>query len=100
MHHFIETHGYFVAGVLLLLIIVLCLFIRRWHDREQFRQIMAEPVPATTLRYWRLYRYMGGGHTDLPEPMTEAHALQAALEFGSVMHVDREHGFIFYRPKQ
>jgi hypothetical protein len=47
---------------------------------------------------WQIIRHGGGGSIFTPKPMTEEQAMHWALSLGSVMHVDRQHHIIFYRP--
>jgi hypothetical protein len=73
-----------VCGVLFS---VLHFFKRRREQREENR-----------LRIWQLCRYQGGGKIYTPSPMHEEDAIEFASNLGSVLWIDREHGFIFYRP--
>lgn len=50
------------------------------------------------LRIWQCCRYQGGANVFTPRPMTEEDAIEFATRLGSVLWVDRDHGFIFYRP--
>lgn len=51
---------------------------------------------------WKAYRYQGGGVLTSPGDMTEAEALNWVSNIikGDVSYIDRECGFIFYRPKE
>jgi hypothetical protein len=52
------------------------------------------------IHYWKAFRFQGGGTLISPVPMNEVDALKWVSAFGSVAFVDRECGFIFYRPKE
>jgi hypothetical protein len=51
---------------------------------------------------WRAIRFHGGGIISSPFDMTESEAIMwvANAIKGEVAFVDREAGFIFYRPKE
>lgn len=53
-----------------------------------------------TVHYWKAIGYHGCGTLRSPEPMNETEALNWVSVFGNVAYVDRECGFIFYRPKE
>lgn len=59
-----------------------------------------KPPPPITVHYWKAYGYHGVGNLTTPEPMSEANAIKWVSEFGNVAYVDKEAGFIFYRPKE
>jgi hypothetical protein len=59
---------------------------RRENRRAQLRRI------------WQCCRYQGGANVYTPHPMSEEDAIEFASALGSILWVDREHGFIFYRP--
>jgi hypothetical protein len=67
------------------------LFIPYWLVKRSKRD-------AESLRIWQLCRYQGGGKVYTPSPMHEDDAVEFASKLGSIVWVDREHGFIFYRP--
>lgn len=52
--------------------------------------------------YWRAIRFNGGGQLQSPEPMTESEAADWISKYvkGEIAFIDRECGFIFYRPKE
>jgi hypothetical protein len=64
-------------------------FFRRWFKREP-----AHP--------WRAIRFHGGGIINSPYDMTESEAMKwiSVAVKGEVAYIDREYGFIFYRPKE
>lgn len=49
-------------------------------------------------RHWTFIRFAGGGSVQAPKLMTESQALDFCKGLGLVVYVDRERGFIFYRP--
>jgi hypothetical protein len=57
-----------------------------------------EPPP----HMWKAYRFQGGGIITSPYEMTEDQACMwvANVIKGEVAYIDREMGFIFYRPKE
>jgi hypothetical protein len=57
------------------------------------------PAPILT-HIWKAFGYHGAGTVISPRPMDESEALAWVATFGSVAYVDREAGFIFYRPKE
>lgn len=63
------------------------------YIRRREKRIDAEPT-----RIWELCRYQGGGKVYTPRAMTEEEATEYAAALGSILWIDREHGFIFYRP--
>jgi hypothetical protein len=72
------------------LIFLTILFTLFWLQRRNSRLDRVE-------RIWQICRYQGGGKIYTPHPMTESNAIEFAGTLGQVMHVDREHGFIFVR---
>jgi hypothetical protein len=54
--------------------------------------------PHEVSRIWQCCRYQGGGKVYTPIPMTEQEATEYASTLGSILWIDRTHGFIFYRP--
>jgi hypothetical protein len=52
--------------------------------------------------YWTAHRFHGGGVITTPDIMSEEEAVHwiATVIKGEVAYIDREHGFIFYRPKE
>lgn len=49
---------------------------------------------------WTYIRYQGGGQLRSPGPITESQAVQWITKNNSeVTFIDREHWFIFYRPR-
>ena len=65
---------------------------------DYFKQLFIRPER----HYWRVFRFHGGGVLMTPKPMTEQEAVDwtASAIKGEVAYVDRECGFIFYRPKE
>lgn len=63
-------------------------FLRRWFFK-------------TSRHSWRAYRYGGGGVASNKD-MTEEEAIQwvRGITDGDITFIDRELGFIFYRPKE
>lgn len=57
--------------------------------------------PRADRRIWKCVRYQGGGSVVTPRSMTieEATRWLGRDNNGEVMHVDRDRGFIFYRPR-
>jgi hypothetical protein len=51
---------------------------------------------------WKFYGYHGQGNLVTPYPMSERQALRwlKSSVDGAVTYIDREAGFIFYKPKQ
>lgn len=85
MHSYVSVSVFcLVAGVLIFCIV----FVARREKR-----LDAEPT-----RIWQLCRYQGGGKVYTPRAMTEEEATEYAAALGSILWIDREHGFIFYRP--
>jgi hypothetical protein len=64
--------------------------------------IMWRPKPPAliTRHAWRAFGYHGSGTVYSPTVMNEQEALAWVATFGNVAYVDREAGFIFYRPKE
>jgi hypothetical protein len=58
------------------------------------------PADIITVHPWRAIGYYGAGTIQSPRDMDEADALAWVSQFGNVAYVDREAGFIFYRPKE
>jgi hypothetical protein len=58
--------------------------------------------PAEPKHPWRAIRFQGGGTLTSPREMTEQEACDwvANIIKGEVAFIDRECGFIFYRPKE
>lgn len=58
-------------------------------------------TPKEPRHPWRVYRFHGGGEL-LSPPMTEAEACEwVSIRIkGEIAYIDRECGFIFYRPKE
>lgn len=51
-------------------------------------------------RVWTCIRFFGGGKMDTPYPMTELVAtVWLAKMNGEVAYIDRENGYIFYKPR-
>jgi len=83
-------NGWFWADVIGSLCILLILFGVYWHH---FRE---KPLR----RYWSYFRYQGGGVLKPPKLMTELEAVEwIAKNRAEVTYIDRDHGFIFYRPE-
>jgi hypothetical protein len=51
---------------------------------------------------WRAIRMQGGGMLNSPRDMTEEEACEWVSHIikGEIAYIDRECGFIFYRPKE
>lgn len=60
----------------------------------------AKPDAPITVHYWKAIRFHGGGTLTTPKPMNEEEALVWVARFGNVAYIDRECGFIFYKPKE
>jgi len=77
-------------------------FIPGWFPRFRIYRLfddwIVEAKPITK-HFWKAIAYHGAGTLSSPKPMTEPQALAWVAAFGSVSYVDREAGFIFYRPK-
>jgi hypothetical protein len=77
-------------------------FLPGWFPRfriyKLFDEIIIEPKAITT-HYWRAIAYHGAGTLISPSAMNETDALAWVATFGNIAFVDREAGFIFYRPK-
>jgi hypothetical protein len=56
----------------------------------------------TDRHYWKAYRFHGGGTITSPKPMDEGEAVDwvSGTIKGEVAFIDRECGFIFYRPRE
>lgn len=91
-----DRHTLIFCGVLFI-IAAAWHFWDRWYSRYRAMRLMGHYPPNT--RIWKYHRYEGGGVIAAPHPMTEAEAIDFCRSLGPVMYVDREHGFIFYRPK-
>lgn len=89
---FIEAHKPFAMLMVIIVLVGLILLLERWRDYHLSRSYR-------NLRIWKYIRYQGGGSIEGPYPMTEAEAMEFCRSMGVVAYVDREHGFIFYRPK-
>lgn len=63
-------------------------FLKRWFTNPSHR-------------YWTAYRFHGGGIITSSRAMTEDEAVQwvSTVVKGEVAYIDRDYGFIFYRPK-
>jgi hypothetical protein len=85
--HWLDEHFRGVAVVWIALIVIGVLW---WTQ--------AEHPPREKPRVWQCCRYQGGANVYTPRPMTEEQALHFAAALGSVLWVDRQHAFIFYRP--
>lgn len=97
MHAYLNSWlrlGFFCAVVLI--VVGICWAWQRRLDREAIRRL-SEPVPDIK-RIWGCVRFGGGGTVYTPRPMTEEQAFQFCCSLGAVAYVDRNKGFIFYRP--
>jgi hypothetical protein len=78
-------------------------FVPGWFPRFRLYRLFDEWIieaKPVTKHYWKAYGYHGVGNLVSPKPMNEAAAIKWISEFGNVAFVDREAGFIFYRPKE
>lgn len=76
----------FAFFVLIALILGCVEFVRRIEKRR-----------SETARIWQIVRYQGGANVYTPHAMIETKAIEFSSVLGTVMHVDRERGFIFIR---
>jgi len=76
---------WFFACILCGLIISMLHSLRRRIKRDE-----------SQIRVWECCRYQGGGKILTP-PLTETAAIEFASALGSILWIDRERGFIFYR---
>jgi hypothetical protein len=58
--------------------------------------------PGDAKHYWKAYRFFGGGAITSPYPMDEGEAVDwvSGTVKGEIAYIDRELGFIFYRPRE
>lgn len=74
---------------------MICTGLYLWSRRAKRCQ---EITPLELPRIWQLCRFQGGGNITTPRPMLEDEATEYATTLGSILWIDRDHGFIFYRP--
>lgn len=66
------------------------------HQQREVDRLLGKGMPIR--RVWKYVRYQGGGALDGPREMDEAEAIEFCRSLGAVAYVDRQQGFIFYRP--